>query len=153
MNILFVCTGNTCRSPMAEKMLKRKLLDEKLNIVVKSAGIAAVEGSSYSKHAETIIKNYLDEGHISQKVSEELMDWADLILTMTNGHKQILNILKPEHIEKIHTLKEYVLLDDAISLDIVDPFGKGLETYQIIEKELEELISKLLIRINSKEIL
>lgn len=154
MNILFVCTGNTCRSPIAEKILKKRVLEENLDIVVKSAGISAIEGYSYSKHAETIIRDYLDEEHRTQNVSKELLDWADLILTMTNSHKQKLVAQESELIDKIFTLKEYAQIDElsqkVTSLDVADPFGGDLVTYQHTAKEIEDLVNKLLTKIKSE---
>jgi protein-tyrosine-phosphatase len=108
MRILFVCTGNTCRSPMAEKMLKKIASDRGIQVEAKSAGLFASAGSAASKYAAAILERKgITEEHVSQPVTDELLEWADLILTMTQSHKNTLIQQFPEFEEKVHTLKEY----------------------------------------------
>lgn len=112
--ILFVCTGNTCRSPMAEGILRRLLKEHGLDhIEVRSAGVAASNGSPVSRHAASVLKEQgILDNMSSSALSRELLEWADLILTMTTGHKQHAIGRFPEHIDKIYTLKEYVEVDE-----------------------------------------
>ncbi|WP_281883200.1 low molecular weight protein arginine phosphatase [Paenibacillus sp. YYML68] len=108
--ILFVCTGNTCRSPMAEGMMKS--LIEKAGLTgleVRSAGVSAFTGMPVSDHARTVLQEKgcaLTDG--SKLLDEELVQWADLVLTMTASHKRHTIQLHPEAVDKVHTLKEYV---------------------------------------------
>ncbi|MBM7645372.1 protein-tyrosine phosphatase [Scopulibacillus daqui] len=107
-NILFVCTGNTCRSPMAEAILKHKGKDI---FNVKSAGVFANNGSPAHPHAVQVLKDRdISVDHRSQALDKSLIDWADLILTMTENHKQLLCGQYPESIDKTYTLKEFILL-------------------------------------------
>lgn len=102
--VLFVCTGNTCRSPMAEALLKDMASEQ---FEVKSAGLYAVDGQDAYPHVKTVLeKRGIPIQHHSQKVTPELVNWADLILTMTQGHKAALIQQYPEKIEAIMTLKE-----------------------------------------------
>lgn len=108
MNILFVCTGNTCRSPMAEAILKSKWPEGK----VQSAGVFAGVGEPMTANSEVVLREIgLNLDHRTTKVSEEQLEWADLILTMTDRHKQTLALQFPQFEEKYFTLKEYVLID------------------------------------------
>lgn len=109
MNILFVCTGNTCRSPMAEAIMKART-----NHHVKSAGISTVDGIPTSEGTVKALKSMeLDfEGQSSQRINDQLVEWADLILTMTRQHKQVVATQYSHAFEKLFTLKEYVS-DDA----------------------------------------
>ncbi|OEF99844.1 hypothetical protein BHF71_01325 [Vulcanibacillus modesticaldus] len=154
MNILFVCTGNTCRSPMAAKILEKRAKDANLDIKVKSAGIAAVEGSEASENAKIIMRDFGSDEHKTMRVSEELLSWADLILTMTNQHKQILLIHAPQYANKIFSLKEYIVSKSESKEDIteefndypdiVDPFGGDLEVYRQTAKEIDLAVQKMI---------
>lgn len=103
MNILFVCTGNTCRSPMAQAILQNKS-----DYNVKSAGIFAADGMPVSEETKQVLQQQgIPIDHQSQATSRELMDWAEIVLSMTQNHRDTLKQHYPEAAEKIFTLKEY----------------------------------------------
>ncbi|MFD1362022.1 low molecular weight protein arginine phosphatase [Lentibacillus salinarum] len=105
MKILFVCTGNTCRSPMAEALLKDKMPDAD----VRSAGIFAASHQRPNDHAvEALKRQGVTLDTTSEPVTGELLQWADVVLTMTTQHKQSLIMEYPDFQDKYFTLKEYV---------------------------------------------
>lgn len=145
MNILFVCTGNTCRSPMAAAIMKAK----KLDYHVLSAGLAAQEGMLMNELAQKTIQTHgLSEDHRSQLVTPELMTWAHYIFTMTATHKVMLEIAYPTHIDKIFTLKEFTKDALNISVDVADPYGSSLEVYEATFEELERFINEAISKID-----
>ncbi|WP_379129971.1 low molecular weight protein arginine phosphatase [Paenibacillus sp. sgz500958] len=109
LHILFVCTGNTCRSPMAEGLLRKLAKERGINLEVRSAGVSAITGTAVSRHAAAILR---DEGitdvGTSSQLNGELVSWADLVLTLTGGHKRHVLQYFPAAVSKTHTLKEYV---------------------------------------------
>jgi protein-tyrosine phosphatase len=132
--VLFVCTGNTCRSPMAELLMRARLaqslkcsLDEleARGVVVVSAGIAAAPGCPPSSEAVEIMREYgLDlTRHEAQPLTEQLVRHADLILTMTHSHMQSI-------VERWPTAADRtcVLLPEKV--DVADPIGQTVGAYR-----------------------
>lgn len=139
MNIYFICTGNTCRSPMAAAILQAKNYE---NITVRSAGIYAHEGSDMSLNAKEVLhRKNISQSHRSTRFTVEDAKWADLILTMTTAHKEMVLRLAEEAAHKTFTLNEYVEMESG--LDIQDPFGGNLQVYEQTYEQLNEAINKL----------
>ena len=143
MDILFVCTGNTCRSPMAEGILKAMAKEKELEIKVKSAGLAAFDGSAPAENAiKAMTEIGIDiKGHKSRMLHRELVEKADLILTMSRSHKDIILRNYPESKTKVFTLKDYAYKEEE---DIIDPFGGSLKTYENTRDEIAHCIREIL---------
>ncbi|MFK4998783.1 low molecular weight protein arginine phosphatase [Bacillus sp. N9] len=128
MNILFICTGNTCRSPMAEAIYNHLTPD---SASAKSAGVFAMEGANAASHSIAVLEeNGIAINHTSKNVSETDLTWADLILTMTNAHKELLIGQFPIMAHKVFTLKEYANQTNGENVDVFDPYGGDMDVYR-----------------------
>ncbi|SFQ01788.1 low molecular weight protein arginine phosphatase [Salibacterium halotolerans] len=145
-NVLFVCTGNTCRSPMAEALLREKGRDD---IEVQSAGTSASPGMSASKETVEVLKERdILLRHAAKPLTKERVDWADLILTMTKNHHGMTVQQFPEAADKVFTVKEFAWNEESGAGDITDPIGGSRDTYRHTADELETLVEKILERMN-----
>lgn len=152
-HLVLVCTGNTCRSPMAELLSKRFLAErlgclptelEDRGVMVSSAGLAAMLGGRASAEAVAVMNEYgLDlTGHETQPITDSLVRQADLLLTMTRAHRDAIVGHWPEAAER-------TLLVSPDGADICDPIGGPIDRYRRCAAQLEQALSR---RISSLEL-
>ncbi len=146
-SILFVCTGNSCRSAMAEGILKsmipRKYEDA---VLVVSAGTANLPGMPATPLAREVCADhdiYID-GHVSSGLSEWELDLADLILCMTEQHVDHILAMDPEAKERTFLLSDFA---DGVKDDIPDPIGGIKIEYEAVFDKMEDYLEEALPKI------
>ena len=154
-NILLVCTGNTCRSPMAETMLD-SAVDESdiLDGIIKtdSAGTFAFEDGEPAQYAKMVMKEMglsIDR-HKAKQIDQDLVDWADLILAMDSYGLEQMQVMFPEAEDKLTLFKSFaktskIAVDEEDRDSIEDPYGEDLETYRECAEEIKRYVDKMVI--------
>ncbi|MGC8837089.1 MAG: low molecular weight protein arginine phosphatase [Anaerolineae bacterium] len=138
--ILFVCTGNLCRSPMASGLFRKRLEEEGLADAyeVRSAGVSAVEGSPASFNALRAMEEYgVDLGsHQAHLLTAEDVRSADVVVVMEEYHRKAIVGKLPEEAHKVHLLSELA----GESGDVEDVYGLDLDEYREVARELLTLL-------------
>ncbi|NOX97386.1 MAG: low molecular weight protein arginine phosphatase [Nitrospirae bacterium] len=148
--ILFVCTGNTCRSVMAQGLFHKMLKDRgKKDIKLASAGTGALPGMKPPREVEDVLG---EEGidvsqHEATRLTTDLIEKADLILAMDRCHQQTILEMSSRASEKTFLLEEFISCAGDEFPGIPDPIGESLDTYREIfgkiKRCLEELLKKV----------
>src|SRR5512141_2263143 len=143
--VLFVCTGNVCRSPMAEGIF-RQAAQGRGDYRVLSAGLGAAEGQPPSPYAVQAVKELgIDiSGLRSRMLTAELVLQADYIFGMTHSHLDTVAMLYPPAAEKTFLLREFDETLDTFEKDISDPIGGSYEVYLNCRDQIEQGIVSLL---------
>ncbi len=141
MKILFICSGNTCRSPMAQALLLRELNKKniKMGISVSSAGTMAYPGAPASDEAINVMIEYdIDlSNHHARKLDAEIIKQADLVLTMAAAQAAALRKSYPHKQGSIFQASQFAGLGDK---DVEDPFGSSISTYRRTAEQINELV-------------
>lgn len=141
--IIFICTGNTCRSPMAEAIFRFKLKNAGVkDIKVTSAGLMAEDGLKMSQNSFKALKSLgiTCYSFRSKRATLEMLNKANLIVCMTFEHKLYL-----QGVKNVYTIKELTGLND-----VSDPYGGSLADYMKTSHEIEDACSIILTRILEK---
>ncbi len=151
--VLFVCTGNSCRSPMAEAIFDELIDDHprlKTQFRSESAGTLAFDGADMTEMAQNALESIgvHPARHRSRQITEEMAREAYLILTMESQHLDELEAICPAAAEKAHTLKGYVSNVEGYpgdsEYDIEDPYRQPFDVYREAAEEIRLYIAKLL---------
>lgn len=132
---------------MAEGIMKKRKEEEKLDIEIYSCGIFAQTGDFATNYAKEAVKKYdVDiSSHRATNIKEAKLEEMDVILCATKSHKQNILFLYPYTKGKVFTMKEYAKLDNnGQDMDIQDPWGYDLKTYQSCAEEIKECIEKII---------
>lgn len=132
-NIMFICTGNICRSPMAEYLMKQDVRLKDMDITIISAGLGALVGHSANEHVRVLLENQNIhcKGHIAQQVNEQLVQKMDLILVMEQHHRQEMLVRFPEARSKLFLCRH------QDQFDIPDPYKKDMAAFEQVEKDIK----------------
>lgn len=159
IRVLLVCTGNTCRSPMAEELLDDAIgRSTKLagKVKCRSAGTFACEGAEATSEAKQVMEEYgLNlEKHRARQYNCEMADKYDVLLAMDYNVFEQMEALTPDYAHKMHTMLGYAQgLDGERTeerLTILDPFDEGIEEYRECARQLSDTSIKIVERLENE---
>ena len=152
-SVLFVCTGNICRSPIAEGIF-RQLLGNRKDIEVASAGVHAVRGQPPSLYAVQVCEEEgVDISSLrSQPLTAALVDRATHIFAMTGAHLETIQMLFPDGAEKSFLVREFEEPDTTVWRDVPDPIGLGRDVYEVCASTIKNALPSVLAFVEQSEL-
>lgn len=151
--VLFICTGNICRSALAEGIFNHQIKQKKAAdaFVAISAGMYVTDNEKASHHAIEVLKPMQIDitGHRSKGVNEVFMEEAFIVITMTRAHKNALRLQYPQHGHKVFTFHEYT--EGDASKDVEDPYGMPASFYMACSNDLSQGIEKLIEKLEAEK--
>lgn len=149
MRIIFICTGNTCRSPMCEGYFNKLCHDAGRNdIMVESAGTNAWEGGKASPNSINVMQTYgvNIQDFKSKRLTPESIAAADILICMTNSHRAYIGQINPAALDKTYLLLDFDYSD--ADGDITDPFGGSHELYSLCFNDMKQALENLFLDID-----
>lgn len=139
-SVLFICSANICRSPMAEGLFQIKVRGHPGPWRIESAGVWGMDGSPAADNTlRVLFKRGIDlSNHLARQVTPEMAGQFNLILTMERGHKEALNAAMPQLSGRVFMLSEMA----GKSYDIPDPIGSGVAEFEDTARELERIFER-----------
>ncbi len=140
MHVLFICTGNTCRSPMAEGFLRARAIRERRDdVLALSAGLFPAPGAPAANFAQLVMKNRNIDitSHRSRRLAAPHVEAADVIVTMTEPMTEVVKAMFPEAADKVTTLSRW----SGGTGDVSDPYGGTMREYESCAVEIDEKIA------------
>ena len=134
LSILVVCTGNVCRSPLAEQLLAARLATAGIDASVSSAGTAALVGQGMPQEASALSLRYggVPDLHVARQLTESLIDDADLVLTASREHRAAVASLVPRSARRAYTLAEFARI-----AEFLESSSEGAESLASVASPLD----------------
>ncbi|MES2920721.1 MAG: hypothetical protein V4819_04210 [Verrucomicrobiota bacterium] len=145
-HVLFVCTGNTCRSPMAEGLFRQAIAGRD-DYEVSSAGVSASKGTPCNPETEALLKKRgaMLESFGSRQISDAVLAAATHVFTMTRGHMQTLESRFPDHADKYYLVREFTgPTNKGDGGDVFDPIGLGRRAYEEVADIFDHAIPSII---------
>ena len=150
--VLFICTGNTCRSPMAEGLFRKLVADKSDYEVLGSAGVSAYPGDKISPETTAILKQQSATltDFRSRPVDKELLEAATHVFAMTESHLDMLLQAFPDYAEKCNLVCDFISFNGKVGIDVPDPIGQGPRAYKAVAQVFEHALPALVMFMNGE---